>query len=251
MAEPPSIHVLPAVDRQRRTGDEARFLADEEGDSARDLMCLAEPPYRDLGDNLAEHVLRHRGDHIGVDIAGRDGIDRDAIARALLGQRLGEPVNARLGGGIIDLAVLARLAVDRADVDDSPVLARAHAVEHRLGHIEAAAEVDVDHLVPLPAVHLANRSVAGDPGVIDQHIGRPEVGAYDSSSQPASSRVTSRSSMAMLSCESLRQSSSAKCSPPALLKVSRPRMPSSSRVSMQSAEKPGAATATFLMPCPG
>ena len=70
---------------------------------------------------------RHRGDHVGVDIAGRDRVDGDAGARAFLRQRLGEAVDAGLGGGIIDLAVLAGLAVDRADVDDAAELARVHA----------------------------------------------------------------------------------------------------------------------------
>src|SRR3546814_5037556 len=33
---------------------------------------------------------------------------------------LGEAVDARFGGGVIDLAILPRLAVDRTDVDDPP-----------------------------------------------------------------------------------------------------------------------------------
>src|SRR5205814_10388630 len=60
--------------------------------------------------------------------------------------------------------------------DDPPVFAAGHAVEHRLGHVEAAAEIDVHHLVPLRPAHLADGGVAGDAGVVDQHINRPEVG---------------------------------------------------------------------------
>ena len=54
--------------------------------------------------------------------------------------------------------------------------------------------------------------------------------------------------MSMPSGKSLRHSSKANRSPPACRNVSRPRMPSSSSVSMQSAEKPGAATAMRLTP---
>ena len=43
---------------------------------------------------------------------------------AFLRQRLGEAVDARLRGGVVDLAVLAGLAVDRADIDDAAEAAR-------------------------------------------------------------------------------------------------------------------------------
>ena len=122
------------------------ILGDQEGDAARDLVGLAEPADRDLGDDLLQHVGRHRRDHVGVDIARRDRVDGDAELRAFLRQRLGEAVDARFGGGVVDLAVLPGLAVDRADVDDPAPAALAHAGERRLGHVEAAAEIGVDHL---------------------------------------------------------------------------------------------------------
>src|SRR5205085_9105696 len=117
-----------------------------------------------------------RGDHVGVDIARSDSVDRHAGTRAFLRQRLGEAVDARLGGGIIDLPVLPGLAVDRADVDDPAVAAAGHALEHRFGHVEAAAEVDVDDLLPLHAVHPLHGRIAGDSGIVDQHIDRPDLG---------------------------------------------------------------------------
>jgi hypothetical protein len=67
----------------------------------------------------ASTSARDGGDHVGIDIAGRDRVDGDADARAFLRQRLGEAVDAGFGGGVIDLAILAGLAVDRADVDDA------------------------------------------------------------------------------------------------------------------------------------
>src|SRR5205085_4040468 len=72
-----SIHMLAAVDAQRAAGDEAAFLGAEKEDAPGDLAGLAEPADRDFGDDLLQHVGRHRRDHVGVDIAGRDRVDGD------------------------------------------------------------------------------------------------------------------------------------------------------------------------------
>ena len=48
---------------------------------------------------------------------------------AFLRQRLGEADVAGLGGGVVGLADLALLAVDRGDGDDAAELAVAHAVQ--------------------------------------------------------------------------------------------------------------------------
>src|SRR4029453_12973505 len=119
----PSIHVLPAVDRQRRARHEAGVLIYEERDPPGDFFGLAESVDRDLGDDLGQHFWRNGGNHVGIDIAGCDGVNGDIIARTLLGERFGETVDARLGRGVVDLAILSRLAVDRADVDDPAVAA--------------------------------------------------------------------------------------------------------------------------------
>src|SRR3546814_4317704 len=73
--------------------------------------------------------------------------------RAFLRQRLGEAVNAGFGSGVIHLAILPRLAVDRPDIDDPAPAAFAHAGKHRLRHVKAAAEIDVDDFLP----HLVDR----------------------------------------------------------------------------------------------
>src|SRR6185436_8766109 len=85
---------------------------------------------------------------------------------------------AGLGGGVIDLAVLAGLAVDRTDVDDPPVTASRHPVPHRLGHVEHAAEVDVDHLAPLAAIHPLHRRIAGDARIVDEDVDGPELALH-------------------------------------------------------------------------
>src|SRR3546814_8786775 len=80
---------------------------------------------------------------------------------AFLRQRLGEAVDARFGGGIVDLAVLASLPVDRADVDDAAPAALDHAAKGRSRHVEAAAEVDAHVIVTIVVAHTRQRDVAG------------------------------------------------------------------------------------------
>src|SRR5690349_15306059 len=173
---PPSVHVLAAVDRQGRAGDEARVLIHQERNTASDLAGLPEPTNRDSCDDLAEHFLRHRGDHVRVDVAWSDRVHGDAVARALLRKSLREAVNARLCRRIIDLAVLPGLPVDRADVDDPAVAPPGHALEHGLRHVEATAEVRIHHFLPLLVVHPLHRRIAGDAGIVDEYVDRTEVG---------------------------------------------------------------------------
>ena len=87
-----------------------------------------------------------------------------------------KPMLAGLGGGIVGLAHLALLAVDRGDVDDAAELALAHAFDHRPGHVEQRVEVGVDHRAPLLRRHAVEHGVAGDAGIVDQHLDRAEIG---------------------------------------------------------------------------
>ena len=117
-----SIHVLAAVDPQRRAGDERARVRGEEGYAAGDFLGLAQATDRDFGDDLLQHVLGHGGDHVRIDIARGDRVHGDAVARAFLRQRLGKSVDAAFRRGIVDLAVLASLPIDRADIDDAAPL---------------------------------------------------------------------------------------------------------------------------------
>src|SRR5439155_4703971 len=134
--------ILPAIRSERRAGDQPGLVRGEERDAARDFFGFAEPADRDQRqDRFLQHVLGYRLHHLGVDITRANRIHRNARARGFLRQRLGEPELAGLGGGIIGLAHLAFLAVDRGDVDDAAELAGAHALDHRPAHVEQRAEV--------------------------------------------------------------------------------------------------------------
>src|SRR5262249_39629863 len=65
---------------------------------------------------------------------------------------------------------------NRADVDDAAPPAAAHAFDHLPGHVETGIHVDADDLVPLFMAHLMEEAVAGDAGIVDEHVDRPELG---------------------------------------------------------------------------
>src|SRR6185369_3153161 len=175
ISAPRLIYMLAAVDRERRAGDEIGVVGDEEKNAARDVLGLAEAAHRNARHDLLEHVLRHRAHHVGVDVAGHDRVDRDAEARTLLRQRLGEAVDAGFGRGVVHLAVLAGLAVDRADVDDAAELARAHAVDDGPAGVEARGEIGADDGVPILPAHAVERAVARDARVVHDDLDRPHL----------------------------------------------------------------------------
>ena len=72
-----------------------------------------------------------------------------------------------LGGGVISLANLALLAIDRGDIDDSAELAAAHALDHWPAHVEQRIQIGVDHRAPLLRCHAVKHGIAGDAGIVD------------------------------------------------------------------------------------
>src|SRR5262249_47514461 len=100
----------------------------------------------------------------------------DAALGVLQRERLGEADIAGLGRGIVDLAELPLLTVDRGNIDDTAELAGAHALDDRPCHIEQRAEIGVDHRTPLLQRHLVKGAVLGDAGIVDEHVDRTEIG---------------------------------------------------------------------------
>ena len=170
-------HVVAAVDVQAGAGDEAGRIGGKEHHGARDLLGLPEPADRDLRNDLGiEHFLGHGGNHLGGDLARRDGVDGDAFGGTFERQRLGETVHAGLGGRVVRLSHLPLAAVDGRDVDDAAEVACTHAVDHLARRVEDAVEIDADDLFPLLERHTVQHGVARDAGVVDQDLDRPEFG---------------------------------------------------------------------------
>ena len=57
-----------------------------------------------------------------------------------------------------------------------PNLRVAHAFDHLPRHVEQRAQIGVDHRGPLLGLHAMQLRVAGDAGIVDQHLDRPEIG---------------------------------------------------------------------------
>ena len=72
-------------------------------------------------------------------IARRYGVDRDAFVGALLGEGLSKAVNARLGGGVVYLAILTGLAIDGADVNNAAKIVVPHLLNHSMVQVKAGA----------------------------------------------------------------------------------------------------------------
>ena len=159
-----------------RAGGEGPLLGGEEDDHGGDFLGLAETADRNARNHALKGCFRHGRDHVGADIARRDRVDGDVLVGVLLGQCLDEADVAGLGGGVVDLAHLALLAVDRGDHDDAAEGAGAHALDHRTGDREHRVEVGLDDRLPFLEGHLVERAVAGDAGIVHQDVDGTELG---------------------------------------------------------------------------
>src|SRR3982751_6452931 len=89
-----SEHVLAAVDGDVRTCQECRLIACEISDETCHLFRLSKTTHRNLRNDLAvQNVLRNRHYHLRPDVARRDRIDGDALARDFERERFGEAVH--------------------------------------------------------------------------------------------------------------------------------------------------------------
>ena len=82
-------------------------------------------------------------------------------------------MDARFRRGVIHLAILPGLTIDRADIHDAAKLARIHAFPDQLAKIVAGTKVCIDHRIPHVAVQLAHGGIARDACVVHQDFNRP------------------------------------------------------------------------------
>src|SRR5438128_12099415 len=110
LAAPPRLpsKAEPSIDRDDLSRDESRSLRAKEGDRRGHLLRRRRAPDRRLLDELGHHLIAERaGREICAHIAGCDRVARDVARAILAGDRLGEPDQPRLGGGIVVLAAVA------------------------------------------------------------------------------------------------------------------------------------------------
>src|SRR5215217_6115877 len=139
------LHLHASVHGPDLAGDVGGLVLAEEVHDAGDLLRLAKAGQRDLALDHVEDLLRHGGDHIGVDVARGDGVDRQPGAALeparllqgvsrLAGERHREAEHAGLRRRVVRLADVALLADDRGDVHDPAAAAVDHVLQGRLGH---------------------------------------------------------------------------------------------------------------------
>src|SRR6266700_2576782 len=111
----PACHWLeqgPAVDPEDVSGDEGRHRAQQVDAAGSDLVRLPEPAEERSGANVRFLLGRGRAERDGVDWARRDGVDADVVRARLARERLRQPDDGALRGGVVrawsDASVLAR-----------------------------------------------------------------------------------------------------------------------------------------------
>src|SRR5262249_58368802 len=117
-------------------------------------------------------LLRGPAKVAGLDEAGKDGVDADAPICDVGRERDGEADETSLagvvGGGDAGTADAGDLG---ADVDDGASLGREHGLESGAGAIEYAAQVDVDHPLPLGIGQVPGVAAGTiDAGVVDEDV---------------------------------------------------------------------------------
>src|SRR5258706_5811430 len=163
-----------AVDDQRLAGDVGAARSGQVLDSGCDLLRSAEAAQGDgLEQFRARGLVEGRG-HVGRDEARRDGVDAHPAAGELLGDRLRQPDQAGLAGGVVRLAGVARETHDRGDVDHAP-LGLHQRPAGGLEEVPGALEVDLEHAVEVLLAHAHQELGARDPGVVDQDVEAAEL----------------------------------------------------------------------------
>ena len=93
-----------AGDAQYGAGGVRRLGAEQPGDGGGDLVGFAGAAQRDpAGGAVGPVGDAGVGVDAGVDDAGRDGVDPDAVGGEFLGQADGEGVGGGFGGGVVDV----------------------------------------------------------------------------------------------------------------------------------------------------
>ncbi len=106
----------------------------------------------------------------------RDRHDTDIMWRKFFAQVFRHAVHGELRANISDMIGEGLAASHRADVDDCAGLARSHASRGSMNAVEKAFDIDLQHSVPFIRVLLAHFTQQHHTGIIDDSIGRTELG---------------------------------------------------------------------------
>src|SRR5699024_10402800 len=122
---------------------------------------------------------RDRGGHLRLDEAGGHGVDGDLLRGQLGGGAVDKADHAGLGGGVVGLAAVARDAGHRGHADHAAVLGERALLRELGGDALGGGDIDGDDRVPAARVHPGERLVAGDAGVVHEHVHHALVAVLD------------------------------------------------------------------------
>ena len=106
---------------------------------------------------------------------GRHAVGAHLEAGHVERDRLRQPDDAELGGGVVGLAEVADQAGRGGEVDEGAGLLVLEVGRRRLRHVEGAVEVHLDDGVPVDRAHAVEDAVAQDAGVVDHAVDAAEV----------------------------------------------------------------------------
>ena len=112
----------------------------------------------------------------GGNVAGAHAVALDVVLAELGGDVLGQHLQAALGRRVARDGLAAQLAHHRADVDDLACPLVDHGGQHRLGAVEGAHHVDLQHLFKVLGAGLQHGLALDDAGVVDQDVHRAHLG---------------------------------------------------------------------------
>src|SRR6185295_5095456 len=103
-------------------------------------------------------VVHERLGQLGLEVAGPQAVDLDAVLAPVDGHALGQHLHGALAGGVGRDVGPAQFALYRTDVDDLAAAAVNHVARHRLADQEHAVDVGLHQLVPVGFIELLERA---------------------------------------------------------------------------------------------
>src|SRR5687767_9478647 len=143
---PKTLNSLAAIDHHGMADHESGRVRAQPDDGRGDLLGLAHPPDRLLGDYPRAPFGRAAGEaihHRGVDIAGTDDVDADVLRGVVERRRSGEANQAMLRGGVRGAAPDADDSCPGGCIDDRAASLIEDERDLMLHAQENAAQVDV------------------------------------------------------------------------------------------------------------
>src|SRR3989441_2406136 len=165
------LHIETAVDVEDLARDVGRPVSGEESYHLGHLSRGADALERHLGHERGACRCGNVRGHIGLDQPRGHRVHQNRPVRQLARRRLRESDEPGLCRGVVHLAGVAHGAGGRRDIDDAAtaLLSDQH-LRHGARHQERAAEVHLDHPIPVLILHPHEELVVRDAGVVDEDI---------------------------------------------------------------------------------